>query len=61
MWIFRALVTGVVAGATLFGLTATTQPKGKQSFGEIDVERINVREPDGTLRFVLSNRASFPV
>ncbi len=60
MWIFRALVTGVVAGATLFGLTATTQPKGKQSFGEIDVERINVREPDGTLRFVLSNRASFP-
>jgi len=30
------------------------QPKGR--FGEIDVERINIVEPDGKLRMVLSNR-----
>lgn len=29
-------------------------------FDEIDVGRINVREPDGTLRLVISNRAQFP-
>jgi len=29
-------------------------------FDEIDVGRINVREPDGTLRMVISNRAKFP-
>lgn len=28
----------------------------KQRFGEIDVERINIVEPDGKLRMVLSNR-----
>lgn len=29
-------------------------------FAEIDVERINVREPDGTLRLAISNRARIP-
>jgi len=32
----------------------------KQRFTEIDVQRINVREPDGTLRTVISNKARFP-
>jgi hypothetical protein len=31
-----------------------------QSFDEIDVRRINIREPDGTLRMVISNRARLP-
>ncbi len=32
----------------------------KHSFDEIDVHRINVVEPDGTLRLVISNKADFP-
>lgn len=32
----------------------------RRSFGTLDVSRINVREPDGTLRMVISNRAQFP-
>ncbi len=39
---------------TLLLLSAFAQPK--QRFGEIDVERINIVEPDGKLRMVLSNR-----
>ena len=31
-----------------------------QNFDEIDVRRINVREPDGTLRLVISDRARLP-
>jgi hypothetical protein len=31
-----------------------------QNLDEIDVRRINVREPDGTLRLVISNRARLP-
>jgi hypothetical protein len=38
---------------------STSQPK-KTSFDEIDVKRINLIEPDGTLRLVISNRANFP-
>jgi hypothetical protein len=40
-------------------LTASTQPK-KASFDEIDVKRINLIEPDGTLRMVMSDKAHFP-
>lgn len=36
------------------GLAAFRQQK--QRFGEIDVERINIVEPDGKLRMVISNR-----
>lgn len=40
-----------------FGLSAFRQPRPqKQRFGEIDVQRINVVEPDGKLRMVISNR-----
>jgi len=31
-----------------------------QKFGEIDVQRLNVREADGTLRMVISNRGRLP-
>ena len=33
-----------------------TQPRQKAAFTEIDVERINIVEPDGKLRMVISNR-----
>ena len=46
--------------ATLFGavlvLAAFTLQGGKQKFGEIDVERINIVEKDGKLRMVISNQ-----
>jgi hypothetical protein len=31
-----------------------------QTFGTITVRRINVVEPDGTVRLTISNRADFP-
>jgi hypothetical protein len=40
-------------------LTASSQPK-RTSFDEIDVKRINLIEPDGTLRLVMADRARFP-
>jgi hypothetical protein len=50
-----ATATAICAIALLTGAKAPP-PK----FEEIDVGRINVREPDGTLRMVISNRAQFP-
>ena len=37
-----------------------SQPGKKQHFGEIDVERINIVEKDGTPRLIFSNKARFP-
>lgn len=36
------------------------QPAAQQKFETIDVERINVREPDGTLRIVITSRERLP-
>ncbi len=43
----------------LLGALAVAAFRGpqKQRFGEINVERINVVEPDGSLRMVIANRA----
>lgn len=40
-------------------LSSSTSAK-KTSFDEIDVKRINVVEPDGTVRLVISDEAHFP-
>jgi len=40
----------------LMAMTAFVRQPQKQKFGEIDVERINIVEPDGKLRMVISNR-----
>ena len=51
------------AGVLTLGLVAVgvmAAARGKAIFEEVDVQRINVREPDGRLRLVLSNRAHFP-
>ena len=37
-----------------------TRPAARTKFDEIDVERINVREPDGKLRLTISNHARLP-
>src|ERR1700748_2748138 len=59
---FLAAYSGVLT--IVFGVTVLCGFTGantrRQSFDEIDVHRINVREPDGTLRLVISNRQSFP-
>src|SRR6187397_576941 len=45
-----------VAVATLTLTAFWRQPTQKAKFVEIDVERINIVEPDGKLRMVISNR-----
>jgi len=44
----------------VFALGAFRQPLRHERFTEIDVERINVIEPNGTLRLVISDKARFP-
>ena len=60
----RGTVLAYCAGiATAFVAIAAGQAIGearKVSFDEIDVHRINVVEPDGTIRMTISNRAQFP-
>jgi hypothetical protein len=48
-----AVVSTLVVGALVL---AGFQQSTKTKFDEIDVERINVVEPDGKLRLVISNR-----
>ena len=43
---------------TVFSVSGFTQTQ-KPRFAEIDVERINVIEPDGSYRMVISNKARF--
>jgi hypothetical protein len=50
-----AFATTTVLG--VLAVSAFTQGQQKAKFTEIDVERINVREPDGHYRMVISNRA----
>jgi len=54
--IYSAILTAVFA---LTVLTAATKTR-KGSFDELDVQRINVVEPDGTLRMVISDKTRFP-
>jgi len=55
-------LSGMAASASLIAavtlLTGAKAPPAK--FEEIDVGRINIREPDGRLRMVISNREQFP-
>lgn len=54
---WQGLVTGAAVTIAAVTLIAATKP---QKFGTIDVERINVREPDGTLRLVIASKGRFP-
>src|SRR5260370_39536959 len=58
---FLAVYSGVITAAFFYIMTTgfAASPK-KASFDEIEVKRINVVEPDGTLRLVISDRAHFP-
>lgn len=54
--IYAGVLTLAVAAALLSGIV---RPR-TATFDSIDVQRINVIEPDGTTRLVLSNKALFP-
>jgi hypothetical protein len=51
---YCGFLTLVIATGCVLGLRRPADPKTR--FTEIDVERINIVEPDGKLRMVLSNR-----
>lgn len=54
----KGVAVSAVAVAAIALLAAAKAPPAV--FDEINVGRINVREPDGTLRMVISNRSQFP-
>ncbi len=59
----RALIlySGALTGAVIwFGLTAAAPSAQNAKFDTIDVGRINVREPDGTLRMTIASSARAP-
>src|SRR5256885_4647178 len=56
--IYSGVLTAVIAFALLTG-AGRAAPR-VAAFDEIDVKRINVREDNGTLRFVLSNSSHAP-
>lgn len=55
----RCFAMSAAAGIFLFG-TVALKDSGRQRFAEIDVERINVIEKDGTVKMVITNVARFP-
>src|SRR5205085_1508510 len=57
---FLSIYAGIVTGVLAFLLLTAAKPKAVASFDELNVERINIKEPDGTLRMVISNHARLP-
>ena len=58
----RFLITysAILTAAVAFAVLAAASSNRKASFDEITVHRINVVEPDGTLRMVISDHARMP-
>jgi hypothetical protein len=54
--VYSTVLTTLLAAFTFAGSAAANV----QRFDEINVQRMNVREPDGTLRLVVSNHARLP-
>jgi hypothetical protein len=58
---FLTIYSGVLTVAFAATLIAACATVGNATrFDELNVQRINVVEPDGTVRLVISNRAKFP-
>lgn len=55
--LLRACMLSAVLLIVIVGLTAFRSASAPTRFDEIDAQRINIREPDGKLRMVLSNKA----
>ena len=58
--VYSTVLTTLVAAFTFAGSTAARGQNRIQQFDEIDVHRLNVREPDGTLRMVIANHDRLP-
>lgn len=56
--VYSGVLTAVFAVTVLSGFVGATTKK--TTLGELTVQRINVVEPDGTLRMVISNKATEP-
>jgi hypothetical protein len=54
--LLRGYAVLITAAAIVMVLAAFSRPPQSTRFVEIDVERINIVEPDGKLRMVISNR-----
>ncbi|WP_230409828.1 hypothetical protein [Undibacterium fentianense] len=57
---FAGATTMAATLAAIFALIGAREPVRHERFDEITVGRINIVEPDGTKRLVISNRAQFP-
>lgn len=57
---FAGAATMAAALAAIVSLTGAKGPARHETFDEITVGRINIVEPDGTKRIILSNKAQFP-
>lgn len=55
--IYALVLSVLLIGLVFIGAQQAAQ---KSKFGEIDVERINIIEPDGSLRMVISDQTRFP-
>ena len=55
--VYSGLLTFAFAATVLLGSSA---PPRDATFDAITVRRLNIVEPDGTLRFVLSSKSDFP-
>jgi hypothetical protein len=55
--LLRACVLSATLGIAIVGLTAFRRTSAPTRFDEIAVQRINIREPDGNLRMVVSDKA----
>jgi hypothetical protein len=56
----RAFIAGCVAVALAVAFAETVASSKSTRFDEITVQRINIVEPDGTKRIIISNRTKFP-
>jgi len=57
---FLTSYSGTVTAALAFMLLSGASSSRRVSFDEISAQRINIAEPDGTLRMVISNHARLP-
>jgi hypothetical protein len=55
-----AIYSGAVTALLCFVLFVAAKPQTAARFDTLDVQRINVREPDGTLRLVIADHARLP-
>lgn len=55
----RAFTSATVLGMTIITISAFNS-SGNQKFSEIDVERINIVEKDGTVKMIITNIDRFP-